>query len=158
MQEMHFCFLNNHKSNKMTQKQTELVRSSWAMVAAMDHVAVGQLFYNRLFEIAPQVKPMFRNPIDEQSKKLFAMISYVISKLDKLETILSEVAKLAQRHTTYGVQPHHYSIVGEALLWTLEKGLAENWNEETRGAWIECYTILSNAMIASSGQEVHKAA
>jgi hemoglobin-like flavoprotein len=101
---------------------------------------------------------MFRNPIDEQSKKLFAMISYVISKLDKLETILSEVAKLAQRHTTYGVQPHHYSIVGEALLWTLEKGLAENWNEETRGAWIECYTILSNAMIASSGQEVHKAA
>jgi hemoglobin-like flavoprotein len=158
MQEMHFCFLNNHKSNKMTQKQTELVRSTWAMVAAMDHVAVGQLFYNHLFEIAPQVKPMFRNPIDEQSKKLFAMISYVISKLDKLETILSEVAKLAQRHTTYGVQPHHYSIVGEALLWTLEKGLAENWNEETRGAWIECYTILSNAMIASSGQEVHKAA
>jgi hemoglobin-like flavoprotein len=142
----------------MTQKQTELVRSTWAMVAAMDHVTVGQLFYNRLFEIAPQVKPMFRNPMDEQSKKLFAMISYVISKLDKLETILSEVAKLAQRHTAYGVQPHHYSIVGEALLWTLEKGLAESWNEETKAAWIECYTILSNAMIASSGQEVHKAA
>jgi hemoglobin-like flavoprotein len=155
---MHFYFLNNHKNNTMTQKQTELVRSTWTMVAAMDHVTVGQLFYNRLFEIAPQVKPMFRNPMDEQSKKLFAMISYVISKLDKLETILSEVAKLAQRHTTYGVQPHHYSIVGEALLWTLEKGLAENWNVETKEAWIECYTVLSNAMIASSGQEVHKAA
>ena len=158
MQEMHFCFLNNHKSNKMTQKQTELVRSTWAMVAAMDHVAVGQLFYNRLFEIAPQVKPMFRNPIDEQSKKLFAMISYVIAKLDKLDTILAEVAKLAQRHAGYGVQANHYTIVGEALLWTLEKGLAENWTEETKDAWIECYTILSNAMIASSGQEVHKAA
>ena len=158
MQEMHFWFLNNHKNNKMTQKQTELVKSTWSMVAAMDHVAVGQLFYNRLFEIAPQVKPMFRNPIDEQSKKLFAMISYVIAKLDKLDTILAEVAKLAQRHAGYGVQPNHYTIVGEALLWTLERGLAENWTEETKDAWIECYTTLSNAMIASSVQEVHKAA
>jgi hemoglobin-like flavoprotein len=56
------------------------------------------------------------------------------------------------------VQADHYTIVGEALLWTLEKGLAENWNEETKSAWIECYTILSNAMIVSSVQEIHKAA
>ena len=61
MQETHFCFLNNHKSNKMTQKQTELVRSTWSMVAAMDHVTVGQLSYNRLCEIAPQVTQLKGN-------------------------------------------------------------------------------------------------
>jgi len=142
----------------MTQKQIELVKSTWSAVAAMDHVVVGGLFYNRLFEIAPQLRPMFHNPMPEQSKKLLAMINYVIIKLDKLDDILGEVAKLAQRHAGYGVKPGHYAIVGEALLWTLEKGLGEKWNEETSDAWVACYTILSNAMIAASGEEVHKAA
>jgi hemoglobin-like flavoprotein len=54
------------------------------------------------------------------------MINYVIIKLDKLEDILDEVVKLAQRHVSYGVKPDHYRVVGEALLWTLEKGLDEN--------------------------------
>ncbi|HEX3165955.1 MAG TPA: globin domain-containing protein, partial [Chitinophagaceae bacterium] len=142
----------------MTQKQIELVKSTWSAVAAMDHVVVGGLFYNRLFEIAPQLKSMFHNPIPEQSKKLLAMVNYVIIKLDKLDDILGEVSKLAHRHTGYGVKPAHYAIVGEALLWTLEKGLGDKWTEETSDAWIACYTILSNAMIAASGEEVHKAA
>ena len=142
----------------MTNKQIDLVKSSWAIVATIDPVTVGGLFYNRLFEIAPQLKHMFRNPMPEQSKKLLAMINYVISKLDKLEDILDEVAKLARRHISYGVKPDHYTIVGEALLWTLEKGLAENWNSEVKEAWINCYEILSSAMInASELREQHAA-
>ena len=128
------------------------------MVATIDPLTVGGLFYNRLFEIAPQLKHMFRNPMPEQSKKLLAMINYVISKLDKLEDILDEVAKLARRHVSYGVKPDHYTIVGEALLWTLEKGLAENWNREVKEAWAGCYQILSSAMInASEIREQHAA-
>jgi len=137
----------------MTQKQIELVKSSWSLVATLDPVVVGDLFYNRLFEIAPQVKHMFRSPMPEQSKKLIAMIGYVIAKLDKLEDIIGEVGKLAQRHNAYGVKPEHYAVVGGALIWTLEKGLGENWNEEVKDAWIKCYTILSNAMIAAAAED-----
>jgi hemoglobin-like flavoprotein len=137
----------------MTQKQIELVKSSWSLVTTIDPVVVGDLFYNRLFEIAPQVKHMFRNPMPEQSKKLIAMIGYVIAKLDKLEDIIGEVGKLAQRHNAYGVKPEHYTVVGSALIWTLEKGLGEYWNEEVKDAWIKCYTILSNAMIAAAAED-----
>ena len=101
---------------------------------------------------------MFRNPVPEQSKKLLAMIHYVISKLDKLEDILDEVAKLAKRHVSYGVKPDHYRVVGEALLWTLEKGLGEKWNNEVKEAWTTCYKVLSSAMInASEWTEQHAA-
>lgn len=142
----------------MTTKQIDLVKTSWAIVAKMDHVTVGTLFYSRLFEIAPQLKHMFRSPVPEQSKKLLAMINYVIIKLDKLEDILTEVAKLAQRHVSYGVKPEHYAIVGDALLWTLEKGLGENWNREVKEAWTSCYQVLSTAMInASDWKEQHAA-
>ena len=142
----------------MTQRQIELVKSTWAAVAAMDHVIVGGLFYGRLFEIAPQLRPMFHNPIPEQSKKLLAMINYVIAKLDKLEDIVDEVAKLCRKHIQYGVKAEHYAIVGGALIWTLEKGLGENWNEEVRKAWTDCYNILSGAMIAATEISNQKAA
>jgi hemoglobin-like flavoprotein len=142
----------------MTNKQIEQVKSSWTIVTTLDPVTVGGLFYNRLFEIAPQLRPMFRNPIPEQSKKLLAMINYIIIKLDKLEDIVDEVAKLAKRHANYGVKPDHYRIVGDALLWTLEKGLAENWNDEVKEAWSNCYQVLSSAMInASEWTEQHAA-
>ena len=142
----------------MTQKQIELVKSSWSLVSTIDPVVVGDLFYNRLFEIAPQLKHLFRSPMPEQSKKLIAMIGYVIAKLDKLEDIIGEVGKLAQRHVSYGVKPEHYTVVGTALIWTLEKGLGENWNEEVKDAWTKCYTILSEAMISSADAAEKEAA
>ena len=132
----------------MTTNDIELVKNSWALVAKMDMAAVGGLFYHRLFELMPEVKPMFnRTSMPEQSKKLLTMLSYVISKLDKLEEIMDEVVKLAQRHTHYGVKEEHYTAVGTALLGTLEKGLGEHWNDEVRLAWTEVYSTLAVAMM-----------
>ena len=142
----------------MTQKQKDLIKSTWALVAAIDPVVVGGLFYNRLFEIAPQVKHMFRSPIDGQSKKLLAMIGYIITRLDRLETILPEIERLAKKHISYGVKPDHYATVGDALLWTLEKGLGEHWDEEVKDAWTTCYVLLSNVMINVSEDEKQQAA
>ena len=138
----------------MIVENIELVKQSWALVVKIDMETVGGLFYNRLFEIMPEVKPMFsRTPIAAQSKKLLTMLSYVISKLDKLEEIMDEVAKLAQRHTKYGVKDEHYAAVGTALLWTLEKGLGEHWNEDVKIAWTEIYITLAGAMIAAQKEE-----
>lgn len=139
----------------MTTKNIELVKGSWALVAAMDMETVGSLFYNRLFEIAPEVQPMFsKTTMPEQSKKLLTMLSYVIAKLDKLDDIIDEVAKLAKRHQGYGVKAEHYTAVGQALLWTLEQGLGMQWNEELKASWTEVYIVLSGAMINAGEVEV----
>ena len=141
----------------MKPKNIELVKTSWALVAKMNMETVGGLFYNKLFEVMPEAKPMFsRSPIPEQSKKLLGMLSYIVSKLDKLEEILDEVAKLAKRHTVYGVKDEHYSAVGIALLWTLEKGLGAYWNEELEQAWTEVFTTLAGAMMAVQHEGITK--
>ena len=133
----------------MTQNNIVLVKDSWALVAQLEMELVGGLFYKRLFEIMPEVKPMFsRTPIPEQSKKLLTMLSYVIVKLDKLDEIIEEVKKLARRHTQYGVRDEHYTAVGTALLWTLEQGLGKAWNAELAAAWTEVYTTLAGAMMS----------
>lgn len=139
----------------MTTYHINLVKKSWSLVAAIDMEIVGGLFYNRLFEIAPEVKPMFnRTPIAEQSKKLLSMLGYIVSKLDKLDDILDEVRKLAKRHSHYGVKEEHYTAVAIALLWTLEQGLGVHWNAALKAAWTEVYTILSSAMIAAQKKQL----
>ena len=134
----------------MKNNTINLVKESWTIVSTIDMETVGELFYNRLFKIAPEVKPMFsRTPLPEQSRKLLRMLGYIISKLDKLEEIMAEVTNLAKRHTAYGVKESHYTAVGTSLLWTLEAGLGQHWNEELKNAWIEVYTTLSSAMITA---------
>ena len=131
----------------MTSRQIGLVRRSWARVTAFDGVTFGIGFYNRLFEIAPDIELMFKRPVLEQSRKLTTILDHVIEKLDSLDDIVENIVKLAQRHETYGVKPGHYTLVGEALLWTLERELGDEWNDDLKFAWTMCYVTISTAML-----------
>ena len=106
----------------MTPEQVALVQQSFAKVAPISEQAAA-LFYGRLFEIAPAVKPLFRGDIEEQGRKLMGMLGAVVNGLGNIETILPAASALAKRHVDYGVKAQHYEPVGAALLWTLEQGL-----------------------------------
>lgn len=135
----------------MTTRQIHLIRTTW-QIAERQADVVGPLFYETLFEIAPEVRPLFAGTnVPGQSKKLLSMLSYVIAKLDTLDEIMNEIRKLAKRHVQYGVEDRHYGYVGAALLMTLEKGLGDVWNEEVKDAWTTCYGILSSAMMHAAG-------
>ncbi|MGZ5924548.1 MAG: globin family protein, partial [Rhizomicrobium sp.] len=105
------------------------------------------LFYERLFEIAPEVKQMFPSDMTEQRKKLMVTLAYVVTGLDKLDAILPAASALAKKHVDYGVKPSHYAPVGAALLWTLEKGLGAAWTPGLASAWTNAYATLSGFMI-----------
>ena len=108
------------------------------------------LFYGRLFEIAPAVKPLFRGDMSEQGRKLMATLSVVVTGLAHLESLLPAASALAKRHAGYGVKAVDYQPVGAALLWTLERGLGEQWTPQLAAAWTEAYTILANFMISEA--------
>lgn len=141
----------------MTANEIHLVKYSWSVVERIDPVVAGGIFYKRLFESAPYLKPMFSESIPVQSKKLMTMISYVINRLDKLDTILEDVKQLARRHVKYGVQEEHYELVGAALLWTLEQALANLWTNEVKQAWANCYGLLSSAMLQATVEAPQRA-
>lgn len=141
----------------MTTNEIHLVKYSWSVVERIDPVVAGGIFYKRLFETAPYLKPMFSESVPVQSKKLMAMITYVINRLDKLDTILDDIKQLAKRHVKYGVRDEHYEIVGSALLWTLEQALANLWTPEVKQAWITCYSLLSSAMLEATADTPQRA-
>ena len=133
----------------MNASDVALVQDSFKKVAPISEVAA-ELFYGRLFEVAPQVKPMFRGDMKEQGRKLMATLGVVVTGLTRLETVLPAASALAKQHVAYGVKAEHYPIVGGALLWTLEKGLGDAWTPELAAAWTAAYGTLSGYMISEA--------
>lgn len=133
----------------MTPDQVALVQDSFKKVVPIADVAA-DLFYGRLFEIAPEVKPMFRGDLKEQGRKLMATLGVVVTGLTRLETVLPAASALAKKHVDYGVKAEHYAPVGAALLWTLEKGLGEVWTPDVANSWTTAYGTLSGYMISEA--------
>ena len=133
----------------MNPAQIKLVQESFAKVAPISERAA-VIFYDRLFELAPQVRAMFPNDMTEQRKKLMATLAVVVNGLTNLEAVLPAASALAKRHVSYGAKPAHYPVVGGALLWTLEKGLGEAWTPDVAAAWTTAYGVLSGYMISEA--------
>jgi nitric oxide dioxygenase len=133
----------------MTPEQAKAVQVSFAKVVPIADTAAG-LFYDRLFEIAPEVEPLFRGDMAEQGRKLMRTLAAVVNGLGNFETILPAASALAKNHVAYGVKASHYAPVGEALLWTLERGLGADWTPELHNAWSAAYATLANFMIGEA--------
>ena len=143
----------------MTPEDVDIVQSSFATVAPISDAA-GRMFYGRLSNIAPDVRPLFRGDLDEQSRKLMQMLATVVGGLSDLEKIIPAAQKLAVRHVDYGVTAAQYEPVGEALIWTLSEGLGDQFDADAEAAWRRAYAALSGVMIevayepsATSNQE-----
>ena len=108
------------------------------------------LFYGRLFEMASETRALFRGDVDTQGRKLMSSLAMVVNSLGDFNTIVPVARDLAKRHVGYGVMPEHYSIVGSALLWTLEQGLADEFTPALRTAWEAAYSALSEVIITSA--------
>src|SRR5580693_4712966 len=133
----------------MTPEQIKAVQESFAKVVPISEQAAA-LFYGRLFEIAPEVKPLFRGDMKEQGRKLMATLAVVVNGLGNLEAILPAASALAKRHVSYGVKAAHYAPVGAALLWTLERGLGPQWTPQLAAAWGAAYGLLADFMIGEA--------
>ena len=133
----------------MTPKQVDQVQMSFAKVIPIADQAAA-LFYDRLFETAPETRTLFHGDMRLQGQKLMAALATVVRSLGNVESVVPVAQDLARRHTAYGVVPGHYALVGDALLWTLEQGLGEEFTPELRAAWGAAYSTLSDVMIAAA--------
>jgi hemoglobin-like flavoprotein len=133
----------------MTPHQKMLVQTSFAQVAPIAETAAG-LFYAKLFELDPSLRPMFGGDIEEQGRKLMAMLTVAVNGLGHLDKLVPAIRAMGKRHAGYGVRDDHYETVAVALLWTLEAGLGGAFTDEVRGAWTAVYWLLAYTMRAGA--------
>src|SRR5439155_4726975 len=118
----------------MPSGQNFQVQEIFKLVVPISETAA-ELFYGRLFELDPSLRPLFTGDMREQGRKLMQMLAVAVHGLDHLEAIVPAIQALGRRHATYGVQPEHFDTVGAALLWTLAQGLGPAFTREVCEAW-----------------------
>lgn len=141
----------------LTGGQRAAIRRSWELVVPIAETAA-DLFYKRLFELAPQYRRLFKADLAPQKAKLVAMLAFIVEavdwpeerwrdSVDQEQDLFLVVLALGRRHSElYKVPDEAYDTVAEALLWTLDYGLGEAFTAEVRDAWTRVYVLLAKTM------------
>ncbi len=125
----------------------ELLESSFAKIRPrLSSFAAS--FYQVLFILHPETKPLFENTdMEAQEQKLAESLVLVVVNLRKLGFLTQALKDLATRHIQYGILPKHYPLVGNALLTTFENYLGSDWKPEVKKAWKDAYNLISSIML-----------
>ena len=113
-------------------------------------VEVTDYFYKRMFEHNPELKDIFNLANQASGRQQFALFSAVASyakNIDNLGTLGDLVERVAQRHTSFNIQPIQYQIVGHHLIETLRELAPDDFTDDVATAWIEAYGLLADVLI-----------
>jgi hemoglobin-like flavoprotein len=135
----------------MTSAQKRLIRESFPALREVAGPLV-QLFYGRLFQIAPSVRPMFRSDIGIQARKFSDMLEALVEGLDDFDRQRPALRAMGLRHVGYGVVPAHYDILATAFLWALGHMLYPDFSAEIQGAWAALIEEVSATMKAGAAE------
>lgn len=129
----------------ITPYNKKLVRATFWMVEPKADEAA-EIFYSKLFEMSPELRPLFKGDMKEQGRKMMEMVSTVVKGLNTLDVLAPLVRSMGRRHVNNGIRSEHYNLAAAALLYSLKEELKENWNEEVESAWLEVYETVSDIM------------
>jgi len=142
----------------MTPRQIDLIRTSWSAVEPISDDAA-RLFYDRLFESDPAIKRLFaKTDMQAQRGILMQTLTLLVSSLDDFELVVPVLEALGRVHAGYGVRQRHYDTVEAALLWALDRGLGEAFDDETADAWATAYSAVASVMIETAADVVDESA
>ena len=133
-----------------------------ALETSFDHIAARgdelvDVFYGRLFEAAPAVRPLFAGTdLKRQKGMLLAALVLLRRSLRDLDSVTPALRDLGARHVRYGAQPEHYPVVGEVLIASMAEIAGGAWTLEYELAWTEAFAVVAGAMLdgANSVQSV----
>ena len=135
--------------HQLTQEQLALVKSTSDVLMMNDRVAA-DLFYAKLFEIAPQVRSLFADDLANQKTKLLETLVLLVEQATMRQSSFADIVKgLGRRHVAYGARPDHYEPVGQALLHSLDSLLGTRFTPDVKNAWTALYLDVAAAMAAA---------
>ena len=135
-------------------EQKHRLRKTFALVERQSHVAA-LVFYQRLFELNPMLRPLFKTDIELQAAKLMDMLATALSLLEKPDDLNETLEDLGARHVAYGVETEHYETVGDALLAMLSAVLGTDFTPDTRRAWTDLYQFIAATMLRGAARVAH---
>jgi hemoglobin-like flavoprotein len=61
-------------------------------------------FYANLFEVHPELRPLFRSDLAAQTKMFMYILSSAVRGLNRMQELVGGLRTLGKRHSDYGVK------------------------------------------------------
>jgi len=137
-----------HELDVLDKDWNVLVLESWQLIQQRTDVdKLGQEFWKRLNDIAPDQTHVFRRPLKMWGHLLHHVVNMLVVSISSPDTFFDQIFQLSVRHIRYGVRPHYFPPFGKALLETFEHILKEDWTEELRPAWEEIWKRAADSIV-----------
>jgi hemoglobin-like flavoprotein len=130
----------------MTPEQITLVQSSFKRLGA-DLPALTTRFYQELFQRDPVLRSLFTTDMAEQRAKFAQKLTEIVRSMPRLGELLVHTRALGARHVAYGVRATDYQTVGDSLIAAIAAVLGEEFDTQTREAWILAFNIVAETML-----------
>ena len=128
----------------------EMLEQSFDLVAPQGDELM-TTFYDKLFETAPSVRPLFAHvDMERQRQALLNMLLVLRESLRDLEDIVPDLEELGARHIEYGAQAEHYPVVGGVLIGAMAQVAGDAWKPEYTSAWQEAYQVVQDVMLSGA--------
>ncbi len=123
-----------------------LVQSTFQTVApSADRLA--RLFYDRLFELDWSLHSMFPEDLVSQREKLIDELIAIVDCIGRIREFVARTTDLGSRHAGYGVEPHHYDLVLDALLHAMTSCAPDAMTPDAIAAWRRAYHLIAETMM-----------
>ena len=134
----------------MSPEEIERVRKSWQSMALLGDTAA-RMFYRRLFAIDESTYALFSGAdMREQRRKFMDTFGLLVRNLEKINEAAPMLEDLGRMHGDHGVEDHHYDAVRQALMSTIETGLGQALDRDSRAAWDTAYELITKPMRRAS--------
>ena len=134
----------------MLDPKTVRIVKETAPILGQQAESLTRLFYKRMFEANPEVKPFFNQAHQHagtQQRALAGAIVAYATHIDDLDKLTDAVDMIAQKHVSLGVKAEHYPIVGENLIAAIKELLGDAATPDIIDAWTKAYGFLADILI-----------
>mmetsp|Transcript_29780 Transcript_29780/g.71770 ORF Transcript_29780/g.71770 Transcript_29780/m.71770 type:complete len:1445 (+) Transcript_29780:115-4449(+) len=128
-------------------KHAPVVKASWnRCLEVKGYFELGNLYYDTLFDEAPELSPMFTLERERMGVKFVDMLAAMVAVIDSPPGMHSKLESLAPMHIDRGVKATDMPLMGKVLFSVLTKALGAEFNESVQEAWGWVWAWLTKSM------------
>jgi hemoglobin-like flavoprotein len=145
----------------MTPAQIRIVRASFARIEPV-LPELGERFYQRLFTLAPDLRPQFEAETAGQMPRFMTVVRELVKlhlrSLLALPAVggraaIPALVELGRDHAAMGLRAGHLDQMRMALADVLRAAFREHFTREVEGAWMAAFDVLAHAMAEGMASE-----
>lgn len=130
----------------MTDDAIERIRAS-IQVIEPDLTALSDTFYERLFEVAPDVRRLFAPDMTRQRGHFEAALALLLRNITMLDVLGPSLMALGAEHVGYGTKIEHYGVARDCLIHAIRQHAGDSWSEQLERDWREAIDAVMRPML-----------